>query len=220
VTRTFYFLEQCCERANTQNVLFRHRASSAVRVGAPSPYLCRKWVIKIKIRGDFGDSETAMSSELIRWTQFSPSVRTRPSPAFARRFRPRNWARPCKRDSSCDCRARRSPIPALFCVLMRVTRALRSATRTKTQTAVARDPKRIVFTNFLTLRAENLAGTFFHFSTWSRPPYILVWHPNSEAVCLALESLLLHPLFVVSHSNLKLKGRNVRLTRFECKTQI
>ena len=28
-------------------------------------------------------------------------------------------------------------------------------------TAVARGPKRIVFTNFLTFRAENLAGTFF-----------------------------------------------------------
>jgi len=35
---------------------------------------------------------------------------------------------------------------------------------------VVRGPKRIVFTNYLTFRAENLAGTFFHFSTWSRPP--------------------------------------------------
>ena len=42
---------------------------------------------------------------------------------------------------------------------------------------------------------------------------------TSEAVCLALESLLLHPLFLFSLRNLKQKGRNVRLTRFECKTQ-
>ena len=33
----------------------------------------------------------------------------------------------------------------------------------KKQTAVSRGPKRIVFTNFLTFRAENLASTFFHF---------------------------------------------------------
>ena len=38
-----------------------------------------------------------------------------------------------------------------------------------------------------------------------------------EAVCLAPESLLLHPVFLVSHSNL---NGSVRLTRFECKTQI
>jgi len=103
--------------------------------------------------GDFGDSEIARSSELIRWTQFSPSVRTRLSPAFARRFRPRNLARPCKRDSPCDCRARRSPIPALGGLLPCVTRALRSGSRTKKQTAVSRGPKRNVFTNFLTFRA-------------------------------------------------------------------
>ena len=144
-------------------------------VAAPRPfptralikYLCRKWGMS----GNFWDRETAMSScsELIRLTQFqfSPSVRTRLSPAFARRFRPRNLARPCTRDPPGDCRARRSPIPALVCVLTCVTRALRSGTRTKKQTAVARGPKRIVFTNVLTLtfRAENLAGTFFHFST-------------------------------------------------------
>ena len=38
-----------------------------------------------------------------------------------------------------------------------------------------------------------------------------------EAVCLAPESLLLPPVFLVSHSNL---NGSVRLTRFECKTQI
>jgi len=98
--------------------------------------------------GDFGDSETAMSSELIRWTQFSPSVRTRLSPAFARRFRPRNLVRPCKRDSSCDCRARRSPIPALFCVLTRVTRALRSGTRTKNKRPWRAAPKELCLRTF------------------------------------------------------------------------
>ena len=144
----------------------RQRVSVAFRAHH-QPYLCRKWGMS----GDFGDSEIAMSSELIRCTQFSPSVRvrTRLSPDFARRFRPRNLARPCKRDSSssCDCRARWSPIPALGGVLTCVTRALRSGTRTKKHTAVARGPKSIVFTNVLTLtfRAENLAGTFFHFST-------------------------------------------------------
>ena len=138
----------------------RQRVSVAFRAHH-QPYLCRKWGMS----GIFWDSETAMSSELIRWTQFSPSVRTRLSPAFARRFRPRNLARPCKRDCTADCRARRSPIPALGGLLPCVTRALRSGSRTKKQTAVSRGPKRIVFTNFLTFRAENLAGTFFHFST-------------------------------------------------------
>jgi len=36
---------------------------------------------------------------------------------------------------------------------MSATELLRSGTRTKKQTAVARGPKRIVFTNFLTFRA-------------------------------------------------------------------
>jgi len=139
----------------------RQRVSVAFRAHH-QPCLCRKWVI----RGDFGGNETAMSSELIRWTQFSPSVRTRLSPAFARRFRPRNLARPCKRDSSssCDCRARWSPIPALGGVLTCVTRALRSGTRTKKQTAVARGPKRIVFTNFLVFELKTWHQALFFIS--------------------------------------------------------
>merc|ERR1712070_1178684 len=75
--------------------------------------------------------------------------------------RPRNLARPCKGDAPCDCRARGSPIPALVCVLTCVTRALRSGTRTKKQTAVSRGPKRIAFTNFLTFELKTWQALFF-----------------------------------------------------------
>merc|ERR1712070_578735 len=78
--------------------------------------------------------------------------------------RPRNLARPCKGDSPCDCRARGSPIPALVCVLTCVTRALRSGTRTKKQTAVARGPKRIVFTNFLVFELKTWHQALFFIS--------------------------------------------------------